>query len=327
MYVTHGKQFLGSMSGLARSLVTDLRLVQKPSKCPSIGPQGPQLDNIGIQTQEASRALLAVFGLSAIISTTLKYDCLPWSSQIEEACDKLTRNAEDEGDRILVATARIARICVNAAEVARRALEDPNYTNHVIPTIGPLKTCLDSARSTLTAEQLGHNTIIAFLYSAEITIYELTLLQHPPTYQNPSDYRRIEYLTSCLQSCKSVIENYLLSDIAHITGSAMLIVSYSVKVLYKLSTLNHDPGWDSRAVRETVDIVSFLEQLAAVAERENARFKEQTGEDCVLAAAAEAIRRTAPIWRVEDQDMALDGTAAAAEWNGADSSMDFFDSF
>ncbi|CAO2654662.1 Nn.00g113950.m01.CDS01 [Neocucurbitaria sp. VM-36] len=303
------------MSALARSLISDLRLdrPQNPSGCPSIGPH---VENNEPQTNEGRRLLIAVFGLSAMISTIFRYDLAPWSYPIEEACDKLAKDEEAEGDRILIDAARISRITLNAAEVARRASDDPRLAEHVTLAIGPLKSSLDSLMNTLTAESLKHNTIIAYLCNAEVNIYELSLIQPPPSYQYPSDFKRIEYLTSCLQSCKAGVDYFLAADtdIAYISGPCMLIFAHSLKVLYKLSTLNHDSGWDPKAVRETVDIVRALEQAAAVTEQSNARIKEQTGEDSVLAAAAVSMRSTAPNWRIEE--VAVDDATKMSEWIG-----------
>ncbi|KAJ4368085.1 hypothetical protein N0V83_006440 [Neocucurbitaria cava] len=207
---------------------------------------------------------------------------------------------------------------INAAKVARRASDDPRLAEHAVHTIGPLKSSLDSLKRTLTTESLEHSTILAYLYNAEVNIYELSLLQNPPSYQYPSDFKRIEYLTSCLQSCKAGISYYLESDtdMAYIPGPCMLIFAYSIKIVYKLGTLHHDSGWDASAVRETVDTVSALEQAAAVAERSNTRIKEETGEDSILATAAATLRSTAPNWRIPEQDMAVDGATVMADWSG-----------
>jgi hypothetical protein len=63
-YFTHGKQFLGSMCGLAKTLVTDLRLDKpaQPTGCPSLGPG---VDDKEVRKSEGSRVFLAVFTLCA----------------------------------------------------------------------------------------------------------------------------------------------------------------------------------------------------------------------------------------------------------------------
>jgi hypothetical protein len=178
------------------------------------------------------------------------------------------------------------------------------------------------------------------VHSAEVAIYELALLQPPPPTDSPSLYqqpvfdpKRIEYLTACLNTCKAARDHFLAGDIASITASSMLIFPYCIKVLYKLSTVINIPGWDLAIVKATVDIVQCLEQAADVAERANAKFKEETGDDSVFALAAETLRATAPSWRVPSSDAneVVGDLAAAVGWNcgisGDVSLLDFSDDF
>jgi hypothetical protein len=80
-----------------------------------------------------------------------------WSPQMEEACESLTRSKESEGDEILITTARLAKIAINAAEVSRRASDDPTTAQHAIMAIEPLKLSLSSLRSTITPVYLQHS--------------------------------------------------------------------------------------------------------------------------------------------------------------------------
>ena len=84
---------------------------------------------------------------------------MPWTSQIEEACDKLTNDQEADGDWILVTNARICRIIVQAAEVARKASDDPLLAKHVVTHIGPLSMALETLKRTFTFEQLHHSRL------------------------------------------------------------------------------------------------------------------------------------------------------------------------
>ena len=64
-YITHNKQFLGSMCSTARILLSDLRLDRpmNPALCPSMGPNMEFRD---ARTSEESRVLLAVFSMNAM---------------------------------------------------------------------------------------------------------------------------------------------------------------------------------------------------------------------------------------------------------------------
>ena len=87
---------------------------------------------------------------------------MPWSSQIDEACDKLASDGESEGDMILVSMARLSRIIVSATEIFRRVSDDAAYAKTVVLQIGPLEMALNSLKATFTAEQLGHGNFSSF---------------------------------------------------------------------------------------------------------------------------------------------------------------------
>ncbi|KAF1944325.1 hypothetical protein EJ02DRAFT_341179 [Clathrospora elynae] len=340
-YFTHGKQFMGAMCGLARSLVNDIRL-DKPvnsSGCPSIGPPG-HVENKEARTNEGSKALLAVFTLSAYISMAFRSDPMAWSTQIEEACDMLSKNIESERDDILVTTARLARIVLSATEISRRALDDPTTAQYAMMAIEPLKLTLSTFKSTLTPGYHQHRSIISLIHSAEVSIYELALSQPPsptslsPYNQLPLDLKRIEYLTALLQTCKASKDHFLAGGLASITVPSMLIFPYCIKILHRLSTFKDVPGWDPTIVKQTVDIMQCLEQAAAMAERLNANFKEGTGENSIFAAAAENLRASAHNWSVpvsSEQDEGVGDSASFGTWNGGDGvdfpMADFSDDF
>jgi hypothetical protein len=86
-----------------------------------------------------------------------------WSPQMEEACDCLTKSKESEGDEILVTTARLAKIAINAAEVSRRASDDQTTAHHAMMAIEPLKLSLSSLRSTIPPVYLQHSKKLVYL--------------------------------------------------------------------------------------------------------------------------------------------------------------------
>ena len=104
----------------------------------------------------------------------------------------------------------------------------------------------------------------------------------------------------------------------------MLIFTYCLKILYKLSTL-HDPAWDTAIAKATVDIVRLIHQCADAAERGNADMKQQNGEDSVLALAAEMMRATAPNWRVPEHSDVAAGSAMMSSWSAGEFDMSIMD--
>ncbi|KAH8701458.1 hypothetical protein GQ44DRAFT_778646 [Phaeosphaeriaceae sp. PMI808] len=346
IYFTSGKQFLGMLAGLARSLVSDLRLdrPQNLSWCPAVGPCE---DDKTYNASAPQSELLMPYHLGGVtqtviglvvdfcsISTTFKYDMMQWSPQLEQDCSQLAIEAEAEGDKLLVSMARISRICLQVADVNRH-LSDNNGT-HATLHIAPLLCSLDQLSSTFSGELLNHSSIIAFKSTTRMSIYELTLL-HSPTQSAQSslifDHERTDHLMACLQLCKQCAEQYLNLDFINITTPTSFVFPHSLRNLHKLATLS-DAGWDPTTVRQTVNIVELLELCAAGVERVDAKLKEETGEDSVFAMAAKSVRASAPPhWRVpnpnpEPQD---GGDAVMEGWTGTDALdfpfVDFSDDF
>lgn len=306
MYSTQGRSSLVSMSGLARSLISDLKLDKPPFQagCPS---NGPIIEDRGPRTNDERRALLACFALSATVCLTFKYDSMRWSTQVEEACHRLSQDAETEGDKILVYIARIARLSVSAAEMSRRAAEDPMFGRHAILNVGSLRAALEELKAALPGELSDHSTIITYLYSAEVGIYELALYYHPASpstltnslslLQPEMESRRVTYLTTLLLTCRSYTEFFLASDIIYMTATSMLVFPYCIKIAHKLQTLKI-PGWDPAFVNATLDPVRCVERAAQAAEVGNKVLKARISSDTVFKTLAENLWKSAPLWRV-----------------------------
>jgi hypothetical protein len=87
----------------------------------------------------------------------MKYDAMKWSSQLESACSILHAHSEVEGDRILVALARLAKVALEAGDIYRQISDDPDTTIHPAFSIAPLKCSLNQTKESLTPEQLQHS--------------------------------------------------------------------------------------------------------------------------------------------------------------------------
>lgn len=97
------------------------------------------------------------------ISTTMKYDAMRWSSQLESACSILAAHSEVEGDRVLVALARLAKVALDAGDIYREVSDNPDTTIHPAFSIAPLKCSLNQTKEMLTAEQLQHSKSLPFV--------------------------------------------------------------------------------------------------------------------------------------------------------------------
>ncbi|KAF2829542.1 hypothetical protein CC86DRAFT_287082 [Ophiobolus disseminans] len=331
LYFTSGKQFLGILGGLARSLISDLRFdkPQGPCWCPSVGPNAE--DKIA-RTNESRRAHVACFALSVMIGATFPYEMMQWSPQLEIDCDQLVSEKESEGDSLLVSLARISRICHQAAEVSRHLSNNSSSGTHTALHIAPLIASLDRLRSTFSEDQLRHESVTAYITTTEVVIYELALI-HPSNQIARSssmlDHRRTDYLMACFQACKSCTELFSAYGLVSSTTPTNVIIAYGLKVLHRLATLD-DPGWDPTIVHQAVDIVGLLERCAAIAEEANAKLKAELGEDSVFLLAAQQLRNSAPNWSLPSQqphtrDSTMEGwTSEALDLPSIDFSDEFW---
>jgi hypothetical protein len=88
---------------------------------------------------------------------TFKSDSMPWSPQLEEDCDKLASDIETEDDEILVITARLSRLALQATEIHRHLYDDPENSGHASLHIEPLKKSLDELKRRLSNKQKQHS--------------------------------------------------------------------------------------------------------------------------------------------------------------------------
>jgi hypothetical protein len=267
----------------------------------------------------------------------MKYDAMRWSSQLESACSILHAHSEAEGDQILVALARLAKVALEAGDIYRQVSDDPDTTIHPAFSIAPLKCSLNQTKETLSPEQLQHSkstksisplchltletgTVIAYLHAAEASIYELALLQPPTLLMRYCDHnlKRIEYLTGLLQTCKACTEHFLAFDLSHITAPMMIMFGYSVKLCYCLLTLQMN-GWDTAMARLTLDPAVCFERAIQHCESTDAALRLETGEDSMFKQAAETMRATAPQWRVpagqNDPSLGLEALTSAHDFS------------
>ncbi len=75
---------------------------------------------------------------------------MQWSPQLEQDCSQLVMSAEAEGDELLVAMARICRVCLQVADMSRHLSE--NNGTHATPHIAPLLLSLDQLNGMFPSE-------------------------------------------------------------------------------------------------------------------------------------------------------------------------------
>lgn len=158
-------------------------------------------------------------------------------------------------------------------------------------------------------------TIAIYLYSAEISAYELAFLQASSISSEISllDHKYTDCLTALLRVSQKCANHFLELDIASNTAPTQLVFSHSLKILHYLLTLQ-DVRWNSAMIVGSIDLSTLLECTAASAEQANAKLRELVNEETVFAIAAQSLRDMAPKWRKVRQDQEPTDSTHGADW-------------
>ncbi|KAF2016888.1 hypothetical protein BU24DRAFT_490161 [Aaosphaeria arxii CBS 175.79] len=316
-YFSKGQSpFLGMLSGMAQSLVRDLRLDEPRSgghRAGVFNSPGPSLYHLspadpGCGTHEKRRALLACYAISSTAAHSMQFDYMRWSAPMEEAATSLSTDPQCPGDEVIAAFARICFISNEALKAMSQASQDPST---MFLQIRPLRAAMERVKKSLSPTTLSNPFVQSYIHNTEILIHESVLSQRPPspTSLHPN-HRRYEYLHASLSASKSCIENYLTfqtSQHASMTFFIMLQCLHALQVLYRLTTLN-DPEWDNAVVRQSADVLSYFERMIVILGDVHAYSASDRppGEESVWSKGAERFRASLPAWTV--------GISKAEEW-------------
>lgn len=114
------------------------------------------------------------------------------------------------------------------------------------------------------------------------------------------DYRRREYLQACLEAAKGFMECFLTIDPTEYRGLTFWIMIeyvHSAQLIYRLSLLD-DPGWDRAMVRQTANIVYYLEQTASRFQQahELEQYGANAADQTLFSKAYDSLKTTIPVW-------------------------------
>ncbi|KAI1080844.1 hypothetical protein F5B20DRAFT_539175 [Whalleya microplaca] len=343
MHHFSGKPYLVSLSNLAISLVTDLRLdkpVQDtPSKemsCFKTPYNFRPFTATHPRTNEERRAVLACFIFCSTVSSFLRSQSLRWNPQIEEMLEKLGAEPECTGDELLVAMTKVYKIHEEIAQATWRSPE--NYGNPMSSRPPPvlyvkaLRANLEEIKRDLPPSLVGNKVIASFFYTAELTIADmplwhtnssLTCMQSPPkpSPSNNGDLTKLDAYYATMQACKACLDNFLSFEPAEFIGLSFPLVLHfgrSTQVLYRL-LLADDPDWDRAIVRDTVDLLDIMERGAASYEQVAELYGIESdgpgeGEECLdfYTKCANALRATIPIWGATLDQLGVGRSGAGA---------------
>ncbi|KAK6075904.1 heterokaryon incompatibility protein [Seiridium cupressi] len=309
MYFARGRPYMCALTSLASSVLFDLRLDRKQHETgvnPSLNcfkpyafPKPPPTANPSARTNEERRAVLGCFLTTSIVSCYMRFEAARWKPHFEESLIHLWEVPEAQSDRPLAALTRIMAIVDKATRLSFR-IEDPDTGPPPIFHIKALLASLQQVKGTFTADILENYMVKAQLYSAEAVIYESATFQPPSESPFKSlDYKRREYLHACLEAAKNFLDLFLTIEPEEYPGLPFWIMieyAHSSQVVYRLSLLD-DPGWDRSMVRQTADIIYYLEKVALnMDQAHDVGDYSINGTDSLFTKAAASLRMTIPTW-------------------------------
>ncbi|KAK3320577.1 hypothetical protein B0T19DRAFT_429931 [Cercophora scortea] len=250
---------LSRFTQLAMMIVFELRLNKQPAHEPNMLP----LDAHGVSdsgttsrrtehTLEERRAVLGCFYMSAIISFYLgQIDALQWTPYMDESLDLLSRGTECPTDESFAHQVRL-QLLSREVETAR-SLTMPSYFY-----FKAVQAKLDGIKAAISPHLQDDTILRNAIYFTQLSILEPGLAPDTPTPQ------RIECLYGCLQAVKAATENFFKLPPAEYPAllpfTQFVHTARYIKVLVLLSTLQ-DSMWDTALVRQTVDVLDFVDQV------------------------------------------------------------------
>ncbi|CAG8173321.1 unnamed protein product [Penicillium salamii] len=297
------RPFLNSYVHMLMGVIAELGINQSPIGANSLMQDfkfaiGMKRNESGIRTLEERRAVLGCFLISSrsvlnqsrlllgiltqinAISTAMsmsRIDAMRWTPHMEESLSVLAEAKECPEDEILVAMVKMYLVLDRLYHLRRDGdtISSPSFY------LRTLKIQLDAARQEIPSHLQTH-TVQMYYYSAEFTINELAL--GPSTIPHLPDLQRLESLHTSLQATKIWLNIWLdLRAVEYMQVSSIVFFQWARAILnlYRLTTLD-DPTWSKSVVRETADVLDFLNKsIAAIKEYpEYLRFEE--GKDINL---------------------------------------------
>ncbi|KAH8664342.1 hypothetical protein BX600DRAFT_550399 [Xylariales sp. PMI_506] len=313
------KPALGAMCHLGVSVACDLRLDRKSLEDPFVNsnldcfrPYGyPWLPKNVHQTRsnEDRRAVIGCFICSIQVMLFIKCGISVWKPSLEVHLQKLWDEPDAPQDRILVAMVRILYVAREAYLFSHSYDDAQSTPPSAVLHIKGLEASLAKVENDLPPDILhsgeSQGAVQSHLRCTRVLIYELAISSTPlpiTTIGEPTTcYRRIEYMNLCVQASRDFLDYFLQPDHVELrSGATSLLVQlgHCLQVLYRLSLLD-DPSWDRQLVKETADVVSYLERGAT--KLQDAHYSKRRGkgladEESLVHKAAMCLRMSSQVW-------------------------------
>ncbi|KAM5345319.1 hypothetical protein ACJ41O_011181 [Fusarium nematophilum] len=294
------KPFIVTYCQLAVTLAFDLSLTRAPVEeqyftiCFKMfggRPPPPRL-----RTLEERRSIISLWFLTSVISSFVgKMDTLRWTPHMDECLTTLERDKEHPSDEVLVAFARYQLV---ADEAQKLLVRDVMGETSQAPTYVFRKSMLaklQEIRDGMSPNLPPNQVLQAQLYATEVQVNSVGLfMQTIPVQQ------RIESMYTCLKAVRAWYDIFFSIPLEELPGAPFALYTQLSQVqvaLYRLTT-SEDPAWDKDLVRNTADLLSYLDQVIELFGQLDSiyRLKADFDEDTLFVKGAKIMRNIRASW-------------------------------
>ncbi|KAJ5185208.1 Cytochrome P450 [Penicillium cf. griseofulvum] len=217
------------------------------------------------RTVEERRAVLGCFLISSsyTISAALamsRIDAMRWTPHMEESLSILAEAKDCPQDELLIVQVKIHLVLDQVYQLRR----DGEASVSLAFYLDAFKKQLDTVKSQIPPHLQQHRVVLMYLYNAEIIINELSM--GAPAIANSLDLHRLDSLYTSLQASKGWLDVWLeLEGEEYLQLSCVIFFQFTraIVTLYKLTVLE-DPLWSKNMVRDTANILEYLNRNEAV---------------------------------------------------------------
>ncbi|KXG47021.1 Cytochrome P450 [Penicillium griseofulvum] len=217
------------------------------------------------RTLEERRAVLGCFLISSsyTISAALamsRIDPMRWTPHMEESLSILAEAKDCPQDELLIVQVKIHLVLDKVYQLQR----DGEASISLAFYLDAFRKQLDTVKSQVPPHLQQHRVILMCLYNAEIIINEISM--GAPAIANLPDFHRLDSLYTSLQASKGWLDVWLeLEGEEYLQLSCVIFFQFTraIVTLYKLTVLD-DPVWSKTMVRDTANILEYLNRNEAV---------------------------------------------------------------
>ncbi|KOS48852.1 hypothetical protein ACN38_g137 [Penicillium nordicum] len=216
------------------------------------------------RTMEERRAVLGCYLISSSAALAIsRIDAMRWTPHMEESLSILTEAKECPQDELLVALVKVHLVLDRVYQLRRDGavfISLPFY-------LDSFKNQLDTVKGQISPHLQHHRVILLFLYNAEIIINELSI--GTPAISHSPDPHRLDSLYTTLRATKGWLDVWIEFEAEeYLQLSCIIFFQFTrgIVSLYRLTVLE-DPAWSQSMVRDTANILEYLNKNEAIIRR------------------------------------------------------------